>query len=77
MVVRIRASVQQLKLNQCPLVALEVFVSGLRWPDGASAWDLASALEINLRATVTKKHLIKLDAINFALNQFGEQHTSA
>lgn len=23
-----------------------------------------------------KKHLIKLDAINFALNQLGEQHTS-
>lgn len=53
------------------------FISGLIWLYGCLAWDFANALELILRATVTKyKHLMKLDAINFALNQLGEQHVS-
>lgn len=77
MVVQIRVSV---KISNSELInalsALEGFISGLRWLYGASAWDSASALEVNLRAMVTKKHLMKLDAINFVLNQLGEQHIS-
>lgn len=64
------------RVNRCPLAVLWVFISALRWLDAASTWDFASALGLNLRSSGTKKHLMKLDAINFAVNQWGEQHIS-